>query len=414
LYSSSDEKHKIVATALSGFHAWSLANAAASKNGSTAAGSNTLMMQLNAWQEMCRSVGADMKDPYLRAMFAFISSGGKLQSILEEADLPLLERLGIALRFLPDDELVTYLQQMVSTAVTEGRLDSLVLTGFNFQSPYSAAVLIQNYVDRTSDIQTAALLMSHAPLFCFRERNDASELQAVRRLDDWVESYRSLLDRWQMYSQRCRFDIDRRQYANTHAKGGSTANSPFPANRLTSSPIISPRVTSEAVAIEEILSRSLSIQPQVYVRCNFCNQSIAHNSMIIPGVGLVGMSSKDNRKVMFESDLAKYVSTPGMIASNASGYSTPSIMNMSTASTYRAKQMACPSCRKPLPRCAICLLHMGMPLTSNRSESYSALDTAFTWCQTCRHGGHAIHIMQWFSRNDQCPVSECECRCNDV
>lgn len=20
----------------------------------------------------------------------------------------------------------------------------------------------------------------------------------------------------------------------------------------------------------------------------------------------------------------------------------------------------------------------------------------FTWCQTCRHGGHAIHMTEWF------------------
>lgn len=38
-------------------------------------------------------------------------------------------------------------------------------------------------------------------------------------------------------------------------------------------------------------------------------------------------------------------------------------------------------------------------------------DKWFTWCQTCRHGGHASHMMQWFSKHKECPVVECTCRC---
>lgn len=66
---------------------------------------------------------------------------------------------------------------------------------------------------------------------------------------------------------------------------------------------------------------------------------------------------------------------------------------------------ACPGCRKPLPRCAICLLHMGtvsglqMTTNSSRNEEDNKLtefNNWFTWCQTCRHGGHANHITHWF------------------
>ena len=67
---------------------------------------------------------------------------------------------------------------------------------------------------------------------------------------------------------------------------------------------------------------------------------------------------------------------------------------------------ACPSCRKPLPRCAICLMHMGTAsgvqvssASSTRNEEENKLtefSNWFTWCQTCRHGGHANHITHWF------------------
>ena len=97
----------------------------------------------------------------------------------------------------------------------------------------------------------------------------------------------------------------------------------------------------------------------------------------------------------------------------------------------------CPQCRKPLPRCAICLLPMGclnpyMELTRERSRTpgllrgnsllaasqddlsqVSNLPFAewFTWCMRCKHGGHAHHLVGWFANHDVCPVSGCNCQC---
>ncbi|ALC40299.1 mio [Drosophila busckii] len=87
-----------------------------------------------------------------------------------------------------------------------------------------------------------------------------------------------------------------------------------------------------------------------------------------------------------------------------------------TTSTNRLS--SCPSCRKPLPRCALCLMHMGTMMHSS-SDANAAAQTKpfskwFSWCQTCRHGGHTEHIMQWFKQNSECPVSSCNCRCFDL
>jgi hypothetical protein len=35
----------------------------------------------------------------------------------------------------------------------------------------------------------------------------------------------------------------------------------------------------------------------------------------------------------------------------------------------------------------------------------------FTWCQSCRHGGHASHLLHWFSIHTDCPVTGCTCKC---
>jgi hypothetical protein len=54
------------------------------------------------------------------------------------------------------------------------------------------------------------------------------------------------------------------------------------------------------------------------------------------------------------------------------------------------------------------------------SDSLVSKDTtneAMVFCQACRHGGHASHILDWFfgglggKTHSLCPVADCECRC---
>jgi hypothetical protein len=90
----------------------------------------------------------------------------------------------------------------------------------------------------------------------------------------------------------------------------------------------------------------------------------------------------------------------------------------------------CPSCRKPLPKCSLCLLSMGCinPYLQLQYETQhrkglvavkagggadagagvaeepdsevatdrNAMPFAdwWTWCQSCRHGGHATHLAE--------------------
>ncbi|EAT41422.1 AAEL006925-PA [Aedes aegypti] len=84
------------------------------------------------------------------------------------------------------------------------------------------------------------------------------------------------------------------------------------------------------------------------------------------------------------------------------------------------KLSSCPNCRKPLPRCALCLLHMGTTMGAI-SQGHAAqgqigwqskpFSKWFSWCQTCRHGGHTEHLAEWFNENTECPVTSCNCKC---
>jgi len=61
------------------------------------------------WQELCKSLSEDMVGrPYLKAIFAYIASND-WSVILNMKELPLCERMAVALRILEDDEVMSRL-----------------------------------------------------------------------------------------------------------------------------------------------------------------------------------------------------------------------------------------------------------------------------------------------------------------
>jgi SEA/GATOR complex protein SEA4/MIOS len=97
-----------------------------------------------------------------------------------------------------------------------------------------------------------------------------------------------------------------------------------------------------------------------------------------------------------------------------------------------------------LPRCSICLSTLGLAFDSARDKELAegpeskgrvlrmfinlsltmavisdTIDDAIVFCQTCKHGGHVSHVLEWFygthgsegQPHDECPVAGCDCRC---
>lgn len=83
------ERMKLMSTAVAGYY--SHRRLSDSNNGN------------DVWKELCRSMAVEMEDPYLRAIFAFVSNG-EWKDVLDDVALPIRERLGIALRFLNDED----------------------------------------------------------------------------------------------------------------------------------------------------------------------------------------------------------------------------------------------------------------------------------------------------------------------
>lgn len=180
LASSRKERLRLMSTAVAGYHAY--------KDSTTN----------NLWREQCQRLATDLDEPYLRAIFAYITYGS-WDDVLDEGSLPLTERLGIALRFLPDDRLAKFLSQSTERAIKSGDLEGISLTGLTSR----VTDLLQVYIDKTSDVQTAALI---SILGCPRYFEDV-------RVQNWASDYRILLNHWGLFNIRAKFDISKSKFS---------------------------------------------------------------------------------------------------------------------------------------------------------------------------------------------------------
>lgn len=128
------------------------------------------------------------------------------------------------------------------------------------------------------------------------------------------------------------------------------------------------------------------MKPDILVKCSFCNTSLGGGCNLAP--------PQQQRR--------------------AGGAGRQGAMR-AQAQRGSSRAMACHACSKPLPRCAVCLLNLGEGLVRTPQHAPAstggAFDDWFAWCQSCHHGGHARHLSDWFGAHEECPVSNCRCRC---
>ncbi|CAM39120.2 conserved hypothetical protein [Leishmania braziliensis MHOM/BR/75/M2904] len=62
-------------------------------------------------------------------------------------------------------------------------------------------------------------------------------------------------------------------------------------------------------------------------------------------------------------------------------------------------------CSMTATRCTVCLETV-QPCAKD-------VATAFAWCTSCGHGGHAYHLQNWFRTHRRCPVNGCDCHCDE-
>lgn len=245
----------------------------------------------NTWKELAGELACELGDPYQRAIFAYIANSD-WREVLDEIAVPIRERIGIALRWLNDDDLTNYLESATKAAIRDGELEGIILTGVTEES----TKLLQEYINRTGDVQTAALVAAFGTPRYFTDE----------RVTYWIESYRQLLNSWRLFHARAKFDVARGQ-ASRDRRGAMTMSPP---------------------------------QRQVYVRCANCDRSISHHAAgPTVGSGARDPSGAGRGRLLPVRD--RQVPAQG------------------AAGTTMSKPTVCPHCKKSLPRCAVCLLNLG-------------------------------------------------------
>ncbi|KAH8119136.1 WD40 repeat-like protein [Phellopilus nigrolimitatus] len=179
-------------------------------------------------QNYCERLIVKLQDPHFRIMLSYIVFND-WNDVLEEEALPLRERIAIALRFLEDKDLTSYLRRVADDCRAKGSIEGLIVTGL---TPRGLDI-IQGYVDTTGDVQSAAILASYV---CPGRYKDT-------RAERWVEAYRDLLDGWKLFHHRCQFDIDRGKILQEGIQNGDFAPMEW-------------------------------VKKQFLIRCNFCNKVV--------------------------------------------------------------------------------------------------------------------------------------------
>ncbi|KAJ3196451.1 hypothetical protein HDU82_001781 [Entophlyctis luteolus] len=328
LESSSDEKLRLVAVSLFSHM-------------------NTPLPLPSAFIRLCEDLSNSLRSPFLRVLFSLLANNGswkvallKASASSEDNALSLEDTIGAALRYLPDDELLQFLDECTEKVLTtrqlrdSGTLGAVALCGLAGEN---GVRFLQAYLNSTADVQTAALVGLLAGGLGRRSTD-------VRVL----ECYRDFLDQLQLFHERANLDIAWAKFSRAMV-GMRSDLSPSASSDYT------PDSQSDSAGTQVPLPLPAH-QPQIHVRCNYCNTPISQNYSVMQGNGGGGPPSNLGAGQYPAGTSASSVGGAGSSSSVSLGGMVGNSKKAGTAAN------CCPACKRPLPRCALCLMHIGTPV----------------------------------------------------
>lgn len=293
-------------------------------------------------------------DPYLRAVYALISTGD-WKLIVREDSMPLRERVGIAIRHLPDADLTEWLLQELRIAIETGDIEGIVLAGLTDKM----ADIMSSYVRESGDFQTATLALS------FTIPHYVEDV----RYNQWRAVYRQYQNGHKLHVRRALFDSSHAKLARL--RGGKSVINPPPR--------------------------------QITLRCVHCSTSLPNdlrntNMASDQGPAPTRVSASDNRNAL-------------LVAGINGGICCPSCGKHLPRCALCLQTLGVPRC--DLQAANPQIDHLTQPGTAEdlQYQREQAQRNFFTFCMKCPHAMHADHALQWFSRHIECPVADCQCQC---
>lgn len=404
----------------------------------------------------------------LKAAYLDVPCTIRHKDVMNNEFIALEDKCAYASTFLPEDELMVYLDNQQNSILKTRDIEGVLFMGLSPSNSngsgaqnssndisfaakpssntsttsgtstpvHSGIELLQAYMDATSDVQTVALLVCRLPsvLMCAPQKTYSVETE-------WLSCYRKVLNAWSLYMERAALDValgQRMRLIKTleaaidtsarKAKGGASSSVG------TSSSSSSTPSGSGCKAVYPLPEHMSEDNAFVCLKCAYCSVPLPVDPMD-----------------------KKHAGSPWM-------------------RKQRPMMNCCPNCKKPLPRCYVCLyltsvlnpqtelkviakrreiensaasiitaanaisLGSAGANTATGASSSSATQAAtllaqvcskagsvedieqnafsmgkwLMWCQKCKHGGHSDCLNGWFTTHGTCGVNGCMCVCSDT
>jgi hypothetical protein len=260
------------------------------------------------------------------------------KSVLEDEFITFEDKLGFAASYLNDYDFQKWMSEAMLRCKSDGLLDGLILTGLSSDG----LQILQNYLDKTCDIQTVALITSRVlTSFSVSPSMEAESPFLIDLSQKWVYTYRELLNHWEMFTERAQLDIE-----------------------------ISQKITKNKESRVQFPNRTSSSQLNLSMHGN--NPIVAgnHSKMKISTNHLSGKVSQSVAMPVYEgifpqrtkegNDMFRFYYIK--MKCGFCGFSLPCddfpAKNMDALRTQKQILNYCPNCSKQLPRCYLCQLYL--------------------------------------------------------
>jgi len=319
-------------------------------------------------REACAWMADMTSDAYLKSLLTYFITG-EWSSVVSMTQLTLSDRVAVALKYLPDPSLTTFLTTTTTTATAQGDISALLLTGLTTRS----LSLLQTHISHhpTTGLQNAVLILSRAcPLYIQDPRWTL-----------WKDMYLEQQQIWRTFLERTRYVKEHNLLSVT--REGRSVNKPS--------------------------------QPSLTLRCLNCQQNLAlrkdprsSTKRLLPTAHQAGgMNNAPSTAT------TTHRATASLSFGGGAGKPAAPLQQKSAAST---PGLHCPNCAAQMPRCALCMLWLGSPDPSKQGayETLKGEDKEgrmMVFCMNCTHGFHGHHARDWFARHAMCPVPDCGCMC---
>ena len=320
--------------------------------------------------------GYKMKNEYFNwVMTLFNNPKGVLKGFKQ---IDFMDKIASFWRFLPKNLLKQTLSKYIDQGIKEGNIETLILTGFDDR----CHEVLQSYVDLYGDFQTPALIA------CFYMKYVKEK---DPRMTKWIMEYRKYLSKLRLWNIRCNFDISRMALIN--------------------------RFKDDKSYESEIESQFKKYEHTIFCPLPMCetNIGIAHNTEEEKHAIAVNGTSAPRGILRAAwnpaAQFPRYV--PHCKCTHQINWSVCSLP------MYRINPTFKPNFTQKLKGQIVREVRSEPSMYNHNIKNKSLsqddlkleLSDWFSWCNSWKHVGHLEHVEEWFSRNIDCPIPDCQCQC---